>query len=118
MNGSQVRALLTRITGPTRLLLLALAALAPLALPSSAAAQTPVAAASTTTTQLSGGQGPRSPFVGPSAPPPDGEGPPRDASTLPPGRSARCRWDLRGGWASSGRRTDPTADSYSGRLNV
>jgi hypothetical protein len=66
----------------------------------------------------SGGQGPRFPAVGPSAAPPDSEGAPRDSSSLPAGRSARCRWDLRGVWDSRGRQTDPTANNYSGTLNV
>jgi hypothetical protein len=89
-----------------------------LSLSSSAWAQAPTPAAAASQSATSGGQGPRFPFVGPSAAPPDSEGAARDTSSLPPGRSARCRWDLRGVWESRGRQTDPTANSYSGTLNV
>ncbi len=99
--------------------LVALAAL--LGSPAAAWAQAPTATPTTTSatpTLLSGGQGPRLPFIGPSTPPPDPEGPPRDTSTLPPGRTARCRWDLRGAWEVSGRQTDPSASTYRAQLNL
>jgi hypothetical protein len=85
---------------------------------SALAQQAPTTAAASGPSLSPGGQGPRFPFVGPSAPPPDSEGGARDASSLPPGRTARCRWDLRGVWDSRGRQTDPTASNYSGTLNV
>jgi hypothetical protein len=62
------------------------------------------------------GQGPRFPQLGPSAPPPDSEGPARSTSALPPGRSAPCRWDLRGVWESRGRQTEPVQNTYTARL--
>lgn len=103
-------------------MLVALVAL--LGVPAAARAQTPTATSTQTTvtptvvvpTLLPGGQGPRSPFFGPAAAPPDSEGPPRDSSTMPPGRAARCRWDLRGAWDANGRQTDPTANTYQAQL--
>src|SRR5215211_4321790 len=64
------------------------------------------------------GQGPRFPNLGPSSQPTEAEGPARPSSPLPAGRTARCRWDLRGQWESRGQQTDPTPNSYGGRLSV
>ncbi|MBX5491621.1 MAG: hypothetical protein IRZ14_10720 [Chloroflexi bacterium] len=64
------------------------------------------------------GQGPRFPTLGPGLAPPEAEGPARPNSPLPPGRTARCRWDLRGVWESRGQQTDPVPNTYGGRLLV
>jgi hypothetical protein len=66
--------------------------------------------------QSAAGQGPRFPFLGPTAAQQDSEGPARDASPLPPGRTARCRWDLRGTWDSRGQQTEPNSNNYSARM--
>jgi hypothetical protein len=68
--------------------------------------------------QGAAGQGPRFPFLSPTGAAPDSEGPARDASPLPPGRTARCRWDLRGSWDARGQQTDPSANNYSARMQV
>ena len=75
-----------------------------------------VSSAGTGWAQGAAGQGPRFPFLGPSAPPTDGEGPARATSPLPPGRTAPCRWDLRGAWNSRGQQTEPIANAYTARL--
>jgi hypothetical protein len=61
---------------------------------------------------------PRFPGWGPAAAPPDSEGPARANSVLPPGRTARCRWDLAGVWEGRGQQTDPSSNSYNTRLVV
>ena len=68
--------------------------------------------------QSPAGQGPRFPFLTPTAAPQDSEGPARDSSPLPPGRTERCRWDLRGSWDARGQQTDPSASNYSARMQV
>jgi hypothetical protein len=68
--------------------------------------------------QSAAGQGPRFPFLGPTTAPPDSDGPARDSSPLPPGRSARCRWDLRGTWDARGQQTEPSSNNYSARMQV
>lgn len=64
------------------------------------------------------GPSPRFPALGPGSTLPDSEGAARPSSPLPPGRTARCRWDLRGGWDSRGQQTDPQPNTYSARVNI
>ena len=64
------------------------------------------------------GQGPRFPTLGPGSIVPDTEGPARPNAALPPGRTARCRWDLRGVWDSRGQQTDPVPNTYAARVLI
>jgi hypothetical protein len=68
--------------------------------------------------QAQAAQGPRVPFLGPSSPPTEPQGPARETSAVPSGRSARCRWDLGGTWDGSGQQTEPTSRAYSSRVVI